>query len=212
MEGKVLIYTSNNENKLKETIDHILSMELQPVVIDDGSTDNTKEILKGYSDSIDVLYFDEKRGFDATMLSGFRHILRGTNAKIIITMNIETDDKFYIQLLLENYKLHKKDLYILNRVKSKLYIASKVFNSVFKFLSKLIYTFDAQDHLSTFALFKTGILKKHVETMSPMAKFILIKIYLEAAKDQDIKYEWLPIDEDKKDDDVNYLLSIGALF
>ena len=103
MEGKVLIYTSNNENKLKETIDHILSMELQPVVIDDGSTDNTKEILKGYSDSIDVLYFDEKRGFDATMLSGFRHILRGTNAKIIITMNIETDDKFYIQLLLENF-------------------------------------------------------------------------------------------------------------
>src|SRR3972149_11099730 len=100
MRTQVLVYTYNNGEKIKKVIDDILSFDLFPVVINDGSSDNTEEILRRYYDSIDSLNFEVHRGFHPTMLSGFRNILRGSHSDIIITMNLTHDNPFYMRQLL----------------------------------------------------------------------------------------------------------------
>jgi len=54
----VIIPTFNRAWTLKNAIDSVLAQDYKPmevIVIDDGSTDNTKELLKEYTDKIQVL-------------------------------------------------------------------------------------------------------------------------------------------------------------
>lgn len=60
----VIISTHNRENLIRGAIDSCLNQsfkDLEIIVVDDGSTDNTKEVLKGYGSSICYIY-QEQRG------------------------------------------------------------------------------------------------------------------------------------------------------
>lgn len=57
--------TYNNASFLQETIDSILTQDYKDyeiILVDDGSTDNTKEILEAYSDKIKYLYQENSKG------------------------------------------------------------------------------------------------------------------------------------------------------
>ncbi|WBX99300.1 DUF2062 domain-containing protein [Chryseobacterium gambrini] len=67
----VLIPTYNNEKTLKRVIDGVLDYTEDIIVVNDGSTDSTKEILRSYS-HIEVTDLPENKGKGNGLKTGFR--------------------------------------------------------------------------------------------------------------------------------------------
>lgn len=67
----VLIPTYNNEKTLKRVIDGVLDYTEDIIVVNDGSTDSTKEILRSYS-HIEVIDLPENKGKGNGLKTGFR--------------------------------------------------------------------------------------------------------------------------------------------
>ncbi|WP_336731205.1 DUF2062 domain-containing protein [Chryseobacterium sp. VD8] len=67
----VLIPTYNNEKTLKRVIDGVLDYTEDIIVVNDGSTDATKEILRSYS-HIEVIDLPENKGKGNGLKIGFR--------------------------------------------------------------------------------------------------------------------------------------------
>jgi glycosyltransferase involved in cell wall biosynthesis len=79
----ILIPTYNNEKTLKSVIDAVLLYCSDIIVVNDGSTDGTTEILNAYIDTITVLSYPKnkgkgyalKTGFQQARQKGFRYVL-----------------------------------------------------------------------------------------------------------------------------------------
>jgi len=70
----VIIPTYNRGKYIKEAVDSVLSQAFQDfeiIVIDDGSTDNTREVLSLYSDKIEYIY-QENKGISCARNTGIR--------------------------------------------------------------------------------------------------------------------------------------------
>lgn len=70
----VIIPTYNRADLLCEAIDSVLAQtcqELEIIVVDDGSTDNTKEVIAGYGDKVKYVY-QENQGVYAARNTGVR--------------------------------------------------------------------------------------------------------------------------------------------
>ena len=71
----VIIATYNRAHYVAETIDSVLSQQFRDfelIVVDDGSTDNTRELLRRYGDRL-RFYCQENRGPSAARNLGVRH-------------------------------------------------------------------------------------------------------------------------------------------
>jgi len=210
---QVLVYSHNDGNKLKHIVDTLLSLHLIPVIINDGSIDNTVDVLRKYADDIDKITFDQHIGFSNSFLSGIRHIIRGSNATNIIILDAKKNNPLYVMQLLENSKKEAKDVIIMNHINSSLSIPAKLFKYIFKILASIFYGFESKDHLSTYALFKANFVKEIIslnETTYATPSFLLVKLFLKAAKNK--SYKWIAIDGEKEKKTSNYLLSLKALF
>lgn len=68
----------NEEQGIKATLNHLQAIlkavgcEYEIIVVDDGSTDSTNEILHSYSD-IRLIEHDQNRGYGAALKTGIRH-------------------------------------------------------------------------------------------------------------------------------------------
>jgi len=68
----VLIPTYNNASLIGDVIHDILQYTTDIIVVNDGSTDNTSEVLAGFA-AIDVLSYAPNKGKGSALLTGFRH-------------------------------------------------------------------------------------------------------------------------------------------
>ena len=87
----VLIPTYNNEKTLKRVINGVLEYTQNIIIINDGSTDSTSEILKNYS-QLTVINLPENKGKGNGLKIGFR------NAKIFgynYAITIDSDGQHY---------------------------------------------------------------------------------------------------------------------
>ena len=69
----VIIPVYNREQTIKRAVDSVLSQTIQPeeiIVVDDCSSDSTKEILAGYGDSITSIFMPENSGVSRTRNRG----------------------------------------------------------------------------------------------------------------------------------------------
>ena len=73
----VLMPTYNNEKTLKRVLDEVLTLvtDKQLVVINDGATDSTAEILKAYESRITVLTHEVNSGKGMALRTGFKHAI-----------------------------------------------------------------------------------------------------------------------------------------
>ncbi len=71
----VLIPTYNNAGTLQQVLDSVLEVTSNVIIIDDGSTDQTADILKGYEDNIEIITHDKNRGKGRALRNGFKHAL-----------------------------------------------------------------------------------------------------------------------------------------
>lgn len=76
----IVMVTYNRAHTLPRAIDSVLAQDFQNwelVIVDDGSTDNTREVLAGYADSrIKTVFHERNSGVCAAKNTGFDHMSR----------------------------------------------------------------------------------------------------------------------------------------
>lgn len=96
----VLMPVYNGEKYLKECIDSVLNQSFQDfefIIVNDGSKDNTEEIIKSYTDSRIVYISKKHKGISEALNEGIR------NAKGEYIARIDADDKMYPDRLKTQY-------------------------------------------------------------------------------------------------------------
>ena len=96
----VIIPTYNNAGTLKDVLSRTLAQGLPVVVVDDGCTDGTREILSGFKD-VTVIAHSKNQGKGAALKTAFRWALEKGYAYAV---TIDSDGQHYpedIPLLLE---------------------------------------------------------------------------------------------------------------
>jgi len=67
----VIMPTYNNEQTLKQVIDSVLEYSSAVIVVNDGSTDSTGEILKQYQEKIEIVTYEKNQGKGFALNRGF---------------------------------------------------------------------------------------------------------------------------------------------
>ncbi|WP_417602778.1 DUF2062 domain-containing protein [Owenweeksia hongkongensis] len=88
----VVMPTYNNAKTLARTIDGILAVAPKLLVINDGSTDNTAEILKSYEGRIELISFEKNKGKGVALRAGFKYTVEH-NYNYALT--IDSDGQHY---------------------------------------------------------------------------------------------------------------------
>lgn len=87
----VLIPTYNNEKTLKRVIDGVLEYTNNIIVVNDGSTDSTPQILQNYPD-IDVISLPENKGKGNGLKTGFK---KAKKSGFDYAITIDSDGQHY---------------------------------------------------------------------------------------------------------------------
>ncbi len=177
-EFSIVIPILNEEESLPELIDSItksfgkLKKNWEIIFIDDGSTDNTLEILKKYSHnnkSIKIFSFRKNLGKSAALTLGFKK----ATGDYIVTMDADLqDDPQNIEKLIVTQKEGDYDLvsgWRKNRKDSPLKIVnSRFFNN---FIIPLMFNIKLKDMNSGLKLYKKD-LAKEIKIYGGMHRFI----------------------------------------
>lgn len=106
----VIVPTYNRQNTLKQTIDSILAQSFQEfeiIVIDDGSTDNTKDLIATYTDKRIHYFYQENQGLPSSWNLG----IKKSGAEYLAFLDsddIWLKDKLQTQIsFIENSPLHQ---------------------------------------------------------------------------------------------------------
>lgn len=113
----VCIPTFNREQNLKKMLSSIkFNSKVEIVVCDDGSTDKTKDLLKKYSNKLNLKYIYQKNsGVSAAMVKAYNH----ATGKYVIKM--DSDDLFTVNglnFILETIKKNQEQVAFLYGVKA----------------------------------------------------------------------------------------------
>jgi glycosyltransferase involved in cell wall biosynthesis len=87
----VIIPTYNRENFIKETIDSVLNQtykNIEILIVDDGSTDNTREIIESINDPRIIYIYQDNTGASASRNTGIK------NAKGEYVAFLDSDDSW----------------------------------------------------------------------------------------------------------------------
>jgi len=81
----VLIPTYNNEHTLKQVIDGVLQFTQNVIIVNDGSTDSTKQILEDYS-QLQQIHLQKNKGKGNALRMGFK-LAETLNYHFVITLD-----------------------------------------------------------------------------------------------------------------------------
>lgn len=152
----VIIPTFNRANYIGEAIDSVLSQtykDYEIVVVDDGSTDNTKEVLKKYSDKIKYVY-QRNRGLSASRNRGIDES-NGEYIGFLDSDDIWLSDKLEKQVDIldqgHNYAFVCSDSYVIDET-----------GKIIKTFGKGIYNYETFESLyeENFVLVLTVLLRR----------------------------------------------------
>jgi len=104
----VIICTYNRASLLKQVLESLLTQTLKPdeyeiIIIDDGSSDNTREIVKSFSKKLPIKYFYQN---NAGLASAKNHGIYASRGSMLFFM--DDDDKATPTLLEEHVLSHRK--------------------------------------------------------------------------------------------------------
>ena len=107
MKASIIIPAYNAEAYIERALESALSQDFpkkdyEVLVIDDGSTDRTPEILKSFGDKIRVIR-QENRGFAGATNRGYKEALGE------LVVKLDSDDVFSPNLLSEEAPLFERD-------------------------------------------------------------------------------------------------------
>ncbi|HML83910.1 MAG TPA: DUF2062 domain-containing protein [Bacteroidales bacterium] len=92
----VVIPTYNNEKTIEKVVDDVLQYTADVIVVNDGSTDNTAQILSGRED-IDIVHLKKNQGKGVALQEGFR---RAISKGFRYAITIDSDGQHYPEEML----------------------------------------------------------------------------------------------------------------
>jgi len=203
----IVIPIYNEEKTLLEILKKVenapvFNLEKEIILIDDGSTDSTKIILKNLGNKYKVLYHQKNQGKGKAIRTGFEK----TTGDIILIQDadLELNPNNYPQLLkpiLEN----KADIVYGSRYKQK---DSSIYKShywgvkILSFLTNLLYGSKLTDVYCGYKVFKTNILKnlKLVSNGFEIESELTVKSLKKGYKITEVPIDYFPrsFDQGKK--------------
>lgn len=98
----VVMPVYNEKDTVREAVDRVLAAELpvekELIIVDDGSTDGTRDVLKPINDKrVTIIYHERNKGKGAALKTGFNN-LKG-DIVIIQDADLEYDPNDYINLI-----------------------------------------------------------------------------------------------------------------
>tara|TARA_B100000427_G_scaffold317580_1_gene313815 strand:- start:951 stop:1844 length:894 start_codon:yes stop_codon:yes gene_type:complete len=123
IEISLIIPVFNEENSIDATISDLKSVlknvdfSFEIIMVDDGSTDSSLELLKNYSSEITLIKHEQNRGYGASLKSG---VLKAKGKNIIIT---DADGTYPSKTIIEiKQELKGNDMVVGARIGSKVHI------------------------------------------------------------------------------------------
>ena len=169
MKISVIIPCYNEEQTILKVIksvhESLNRYEYEIIIVDDGSTDNTKEILEEYSRSdekIEVIYHDINSGKGASLRTGFNSAIG--DVVIIQDADLEYDPSEYSKLF-KPIQDGKADIVYGSRFKSGdtsrvLYFWHQVGNKLITVLSNMFTNLNFTDVETCYKVFRKEVLDK----------------------------------------------------
>ncbi len=162
MKISVLIPVYNEENTISVVIQKVLSLNIEKeiIVVDDGSTDRTTEILKRFpsqNKEINIIFQKQNRGKGAAIRKGLKE---ATGDYIVIQdADLELDPSDIIKLVEsidENYKVIYGSRFLTRQ--QQIFFISMIANKFLTFLTNVLYGGNLTDMETCYKLCEKEIL------------------------------------------------------
>lgn len=155
----VLIPAYNAQDTIGTVLEKLQSLGLDIIVVDDGSTDETKKVGLRYR--VHLLEHSQNLGKGVALRTGFQHVLE-KGYELVITLDADGQhDPMEIPTLLKVYQRVKPDLLIASRFEEfdKMPLLRRFWNRLgARAVSRLCHS-DITDSQSGFRLIRTEVLK-----------------------------------------------------
>jgi glycosyltransferase involved in cell wall biosynthesis len=175
----VFIPVYNREKYILEAVNSILKQsftDFELIIVDDGSTDNTPNLLKSIKDKRIKLYFNEKNmGIPYTRNRGLE-LAEGEFIALLDSDDIAVQDRLYKQL---NFFKNHPDCVILGGFVETIDCLSKP-------LGKIKYRYIDPDYICSSLIFNCPIHNTTVMAKSSMLKKFKYREYFKLAQDVDL--------------------------
>jgi glycosyltransferase involved in cell wall biosynthesis len=156
----ILIPAYNAQGTIGSVLQKIRSLEIETIVVDDGSLDETKRIAS--ASGVHLLEHSFNRGKGAALRTGFQYILE-QNYDIVITLDADGQhDPSEIPSLLKIFRSVNPDILIVSRASEfgKMTFLRRFWNRLgAKAVSRLCHS-DIPDSQSGFRLIRADLLKE----------------------------------------------------
>ncbi|MCX6760667.1 MAG: glycosyltransferase family 2 protein [Candidatus Nealsonbacteria bacterium] len=163
----VLIPIYNEKNTILEILKRIdavdlseISFKKEIVLVDDGSSDGTRQILKGLEDKYKIIYHPKNQGKGAAIKTGLNHVFG--DYVIIQDADLEYDPKDYIKLLKVALKNKAEVVYGSRRLNPKnkySHLSFYLGGIMLNWLASILYGIKITDESTCYKLFKTETIK-----------------------------------------------------
>ena len=161
----IIIPVFNEENTIVELLGKLKSLDIEKeiIIIDDGSTDSTREILfKIKDDDIKIIFNEENRGKGSAIISGIK--LAGGEMIVIQDADLEYDPNelvFLVDTMVKNdYKVLYGSRFMKNKFPAGMSAGNYVANKILNLAVLLLFNFRITDEATCYKLFRADVLKK----------------------------------------------------
>jgi glycosyltransferase involved in cell wall biosynthesis len=163
----VLIPIYNEKNTILEILKRIDAVDLggiffkkEIILVDDGSSDGTREILKGLENKYKIIYHSKNQGKGAAIITGLEHV--SGEYVIIQDADLEYDPEDYKKLLEVALKNNAEVVYGSRKLKPQnkySHLSFYLGGLLLTWLTKIFYGIEITDESTCYKLFKTETIK-----------------------------------------------------
>lgn len=166
MKLSIIIPVYNEAVTVKEVIDMVLKadvpLEKELIVVDDGSGDGTKDILKNIQDNrVRIIYHEKNKGKGAALQTGFKNV--GGDIVIIQDADLEYNPNDYIHLIkpiMDGYADVVYGSRFLSGPHRVLLFWHFVGNKLITLVADMLYNINLSDIETGYKAFRSRILKE----------------------------------------------------